>query len=77
MVMFSRGSRSRKTIDHLHMLKESTLTDRASNILELRKSNLGNDGTKLPGSSRDTVSGRSVTGRENLSRNYKSGCVGT
>jgi len=57
-----------------HVLDEGVGT---TNVTKTGKSDLGDNSAELAGSSRDTVGGGTVTGRENLSRNDKSRCVGT
>jgi hypothetical protein len=48
---------------------------RATNILETRKANLGNNSTELSGCGRDTVRGRTVASWEGLTGHNESRCV--
>ena len=56
-----------------HVLDESVGT---TDVTELSETDLGNNSSKLAGGGRDTVCGRTVTGREGLTRNNESGGVG-
>lgn len=48
----------------------------ATAVLELGESDLGNNGTELAGTGSDTVTGRTVTGREDLTGDNEGGRVG-
>ena len=56
-----------------HVLDESVGT---TDITKTGESDLGNNSSKFSGGGRDTVSGGTVTGGENLSRNDEGGRVG-
>lgn len=47
----------------------------SSDILQASKPDLGDNGTEFTGSSRNTVSRRTIAGREHLSRNNKCGRI--
>ena len=55
------------------MLHEVVAAEFTAVVLELTESNLGDDSAKLPARSRDTVGGRAIARRENLT-GYNESC---
>lgn len=61
-------------MQNLHVSQECV---GSSDIWKLGETDLGDDSTKFTGSSRNTVSGGTISGGEDLSRNNKGGGVGS
>ena len=60
-------------IEYAHVFHEVVASEFTAVVLELTESNLGDDSAKLPARSRDTVGGRAIARRENLT-GYNESC---
>lgn len=72
-------AKHKKSEDLHYMLEPGGVggTSRRATVDEGSEDTLGNDGTNLSGSSRETVRGGTVTGREAFPRHHEGGGVGT
>lgn len=61
-------------ISHVHMLHEMV---RPTDVLQLRKADLGNNSAKLAAGSRDSMGSGAVSGGEDLARYHEGRCVGS
>ena len=73
MTVSHTPKRSREEVIYSHVLNESIGT---TDITEAGEPDLGNNGSKLAGSGRDTVGGRTITSGEHFSGNNESRRVG-